>query len=287
VNVYGKVFNEMKNPKDSHVVVLACARDAERDMEKFYKDFKLTFKSFKKLNFVIFESYSSDSTLQICKSLEAQNSDFKVLSGAPDKPEAWTRTERIASARNQNLEYVRKNFPDCDYIVVADVDGVNKDLTEKAVLSCWTHKSWDMMAANQPFKYYDLWAVRHSFWNPSDHGKLYSELAPVFGEKNAVRLAYKAREFSITTDAPPIHVISAFGGLAIYRSETYLKSKYEGLNSEGEMICEHVPFNNFLYDYGAQLFINPALVNLRPVTQFKGILKNILKIALNRLRNLG
>jgi hypothetical protein len=168
----------------------------------------------------------------------------------------------------------------------ADVDGVNQDLTEKAVLSCWTHENWDMMAANQPFRYYDLWAVRHPFWNPSDHGKLYSELAPVFGEKNALRLAYKARELSISSKTQPIQVISAFGGLAIYRSEIYLKSEYEGLNSEGEMVCEHVPFNISLYDRGAELFINPSLVNLRPFTQLRGILKNFLKKALKCFRNL-
>jgi hypothetical protein len=81
----------MKRPKESHVVVLACARDVERNIEKFYKDFQRIFKSFKKLNFVVFESYSNDSTHQICKSLEAMNSDFKVLNGAPGKPEGRCR----------------------------------------------------------------------------------------------------------------------------------------------------------------------------------------------------
>jgi glycosyltransferase involved in cell wall biosynthesis len=269
----------MKKPKDSHIVVLACARDVERDIEKFYMKFRQIFKSFQRLNVVVFESYSSDSTLQICKSLEVKNSDFKVLNGAPGKPGDWTRTERIAYARNKNLEYARKHFPDCDYVAVADVDGVNQDLNEAAMLTCWELDDWDMMSANQPFRYYDLWALRHPFWNPSDHGELYSQLAPVFGEKNAVKLAYKSREFSIHSKTRPIPVISAFGGIAIYRAEIYFKSKYEGLNDYGEMICEHVPFNTYLAQDGARLFINPSFVNLRPITQKSGILKNRLKIA--------
>jgi len=275
----------MRAPKDSHVVVLACARNAGRDIEKFYKDFTYIFRSFKSLNFVVFESYSCDSTLQICKKLESANSNFKLLSGAPGKPEDWTRTERISHARNQNLDYAKSNFIECDFIVVADVDGVNRDLTEEAVLSCWTHESWDMMSANQPFRYYDLWALRHPFWNPSDHGELYSELASEFGQENAVRLAYKAREFSIDIKTQPIRVISAFGGIAIYRSEIYFKSRYEGLNNRGGMVCEHVPFNFFLQEQGAQLYINPSLVNLRPLTQIKGILKDYLKIASQSLSN--
>ncbi len=47
-------------------------------------------------------------------------------------------TVRIASARNTIRNCVVKHFSEFDYVVMADLEGLNRNITRKAVESCWT-----------------------------------------------------------------------------------------------------------------------------------------------------
>jgi hypothetical protein len=68
----------------------------------------------------------------------------------------------------------------------------------------------------------------------------------------------------IPSNAEWIRVDSAFGGLAIYRSEI-LNSKaiYSGIRGDGRKICEHVSFHSELQENGARIYLNPAFINAR------------------------
>ena len=55
-----------------------------------------------------------------------------------------------------------------------------------------------------------------------------------------------------------IEVISAFGGLAIYRLDKILNFKY---NSQDGKVCEHVGFNKKLHKKYGKLYIDKDLIN--------------------------
>jgi hypothetical protein len=173
----------------------------------------------------------------------------------------------MATARNSYLNYLREKsrFSDYDYVVVADFNNLNNKLDSHAVDSCWSKSMWDVVTANQSGRYYDVWALRHPIWSPNDcweaveFYRRYIKFPEI-----ALSYALRARSLRIPRDADWIEVDSAFGGLAIYKSEL-LNSEafYDGLRSDGKVICEHVPFHKQLRNLGARLFVNPALVNAR------------------------
>ena len=72
------------------------------------------------------------------------------------------------------------------------------------------------------------------------------------------------RQFSIPADARPIRVRSAFGGLGVYKMSKILDCRYDGLDSDGRELCEHVPFNQKICDHGGELYIYPKLLNQAP-----------------------
>jgi len=55
--------------------------------------------------------------------------------------------------------------------------------------------------------------------------------------------------------SPPVLVSSAFGGMAIYRTDAYLKCRYDGA-----LDCEHVSAHKTMAEQtGQHLYVNPSL----------------------------
>jgi hypothetical protein len=55
--------------------------------------------------------------------------------------------------------------------------------------------------------------------------------------------------------SPPVPVVSAFGGMAIYDSFAYLRGHYDG-----EKDCEHIAFHRSIAERtGQRFYIDPAM----------------------------
>jgi len=78
-----------------------------------------------------------------------------------------SRIERIAFCRNKYLAELNYN-KNIDYVVVADLDGINSRITKNSVLTCWKRDDWDVCTANQIGPYYDIYALRHPLWQNND-----------------------------------------------------------------------------------------------------------------------
>jgi hypothetical protein len=163
-----------------------------------------------------------------------------------------------------------------------DLDGINRSLTRRAVLSCWNHDNWDVASANQPLRYYDLWALRSTGWVEQDIWKAMEDENLAGGLNSDKKTYLKELTRSISRNSPPIRVESAFGGLAIYTTESFLAGEYRGLDSSGHEICEHVPFHAQISGNGYQIYIIPSLINLAPFEQMMMILKQKFKKAIKR-----
>jgi hypothetical protein len=173
------------------------------------------------------------------------------------------RTERLAFARNRILEELSNNptYATVDYLVMADLDGINRSITREKIEACWELiESWDVITAVQSDRYYDIWALRHPDWNPIDCFTQRSRLELVIGKEAANNLAVKAKQV-VLPSLGMIEVDSAFGGLGIYKRDALLAGRYIGLDDAGNEACEHISFHTDLRKAGYRIFINCALVN--------------------------
>jgi len=250
--------------KEKSILIVGTARNVEGAINQTIAKLINAFSSFKNLSWLIVESDSSDNTITALQKLSANIPNFRYISKGLLQETMLLRTERLAACRNEYLKEIRENplYSHIDYVVIADLDGVNNLLTPEAVISCWTNSDWDVLTANQAGPYYDIWALRHKTWCPNDCFEQFRLLVDRGAEGNrALFTAVYSKMVNIPGVNPCIPVESAFGGLAIYRREALMKGSYAGLNSRGEEVCEHTTLHKTLIEGGYKIFINPALIN--------------------------
>lgn len=248
---------------EADLVVVGCVRNGARTVRRAVETLARATTNFASVRFLIVESDSVDTTILELRCLRNELSCLEFTSLGPLAQRLPERTERIAACRNRYLDELRNDprYAAVDYVMVADLDGVNQDLTAEAVASCWaTNAPWDVVTANQRDAYYDIWALRHGAWCPDDCHRQYSQLRALLGRERAQAIAIHSRMARLSAKAEWIEVDSAFGGLAIYRREVLLAGCYRG-TLDGWPVCEHVPLHAELRARGCRIFINPALIN--------------------------
>jgi hypothetical protein len=245
-------------------VVVGLARDASETIRNDVATISSALRRFEELHWLVIESDSRDDTRQILRTLEAETARFRAISLGVLQDALPKRTERIAHCRNRYLDEIERNplYQDLDYVVVADLDGLNDSLTEAAIQSCWDRDDWDVCTANQRGPYFDVWALRHRDWSPNDCWSEYEFLLihnpTARGTKHA---AVYSRMVRIDEDSDWIEVDSAFGGFAVYRRHALSGVRYVGLDEFGRETCEHVSLHEQIRSKGHRILINPKLVN--------------------------
>lgn len=247
----------------SSFLIVGLARNCEEVIHNEVKKINEAFSEAASIDWLIIESDSDDRTIQ---KLDSFTDDLRLryITLGRLQQKYPRRTERIALCRNCYLEEIKSNpeYEKIDYVVVADLDGVNSKLTAASVKTCWQWDvNWDACFANQSAPYYDIWALRHDLWSPTDCfeqeaflrrigvNDFYNKYISVLSKMVCIPKTYK-----------PIKVKSAFGGLGIYKKNLLLNGKYVGVDEKGNEVCEHVYFhNNFLGC--ANLYIIPSLIN--------------------------
>lgn len=246
------------------LVVVGLARNCAKSLRRDVTVLAAAAGDFSRVSFLVVESDSTDATPQILRELSEERTGFAYLSLGSLVSQHPLRTDRIAVCRNRYLDELRQNprYAGADYVLIADLDGANRDLTVRALRSCWqSEETWDVCTANQSDAYYDIWALRHASWCPVDCWEQYRQLRPLFGHEQALSMAIHSRMVQLSPQSDWIEVDSAFGGLALYKREALLAAHYCGLDAAGVQVCEHVPFHAQLRQQGFRIFINPKLIN--------------------------
>jgi hypothetical protein len=132
-----------------------------------------------------------------------------------------------------------------EYVIVVDtdpwggwsVDGVMTSIAHMGWDRSWyglASYSWcEMNVGGQPFAaHYDAFAARLGGWQRRDQ-QWFHHWHPRVG-------------------GPPIEFHSAFGQLAVYRADAYLRGKYSGED------CEHVAFARSIKQPDTRLGLNPS-----------------------------
>lgn len=246
-------------------LLLGVIRNGGYALAENIKTIEESFSRYGSVDWFVVESDSDDETVQNLTLLSDAKPNFRFLSMGKLRDRHPQRTERISIARNRYLQELRNfsEYQNVDYVVVADLDGVNGQLSEAAIRSCWVDSpDWDVCCANQLAPYYDIWALRHREWSPNDCQIQYKFLVKNgFSAERALQVAVFGRMIRVAPARDWIEVDSAFGGLAIYRRQVLNSLIYKGLDSDGNEVCEHVSLHQQIKERGGRIFINPRFIN--------------------------
>ncbi|KAJ1615903.1 hypothetical protein T492DRAFT_1110028 [Pavlovales sp. CCMP2436] len=176
------------------------------------------------------------------------------------------REANIAHARNQLLAWAR--LLRVEYYFAVDVDEVNYYYFLPALQHVFDQpkEQWDGAAANQRVYYYDRYALRvgredepcaPANRGPSSWSMPGGACRCLDGDLSAWWHLDSAPQQRFPSALPPIRVLSAFGGAAIYRLASLGNCSYDFTKD-----CEHVSFHKCLVEKnGGKMTIQPAMIN--------------------------
>lgn len=258
------------------ILVVGTVRDVSSNFQRDIYRIQKAFSDFNPISFFFVESDSSDNTLELLKKLSLELINFKYISLGQLSPVITSRIDRIRFSRNSYVSFIRENANKFDYVVVADMDGINSRLSKRSISNCFEDLDWDAVFPNQPFGYFDILALRHKYLQPHDYNKELkwrkSFIAVPSNTRCWIHKVYlmwqfdRARYYSlyskmlrISKKSRWIEVDSAFGGMAIYRTALFKDADYG--ESGKSLECEHVYFHEQLKTKGAKFYIVPGFVN--------------------------
>jgi hypothetical protein len=249
---------------DYNFLVAGVVRDCAKSIRDDVMRISGALKHAHSVSWLVIESDSDDTTCAQLGRLETEIPNFRFISLGRLRQLIPLREERIAHCRNAYLQELETNpcYSSVDYVVVADLDGINDLLSESGVLSCWDRVDWGVCTANQRGPYYDIRALRHPLWSPNDCFRQREFLIHHNVKKGSASWSSVfSRMIRVAETESWIPVDSAFGGLAIYRRSILQGVRYAGLDESGGIICEHVELHSRLRAKGCKIFVNPRLIN--------------------------
>ncbi len=229
---------------------------------------KSLFKTLDKLNlkfedyFIIFvESDSSDNSSDLIKKyLERRKGVLinKNLKGIEN------RVMRLAISRNEYLNFIKndQSLKTYDLMIVLDCGGVNGSLTAKKIKNAILENENSIgIFPTQKFLYYDIWTLRI---NNIINYDCFEELFKSYKKNSKIRKIFfnligKFLFINFIIKTKKINVISAYGGMGIYKLNKVIDFTYDSNNGKN---CEHVEFNKQIYKkYGNCLVLDKNLTN--------------------------
>ena len=264
------------------ILLVGTVSNVAKTIEKELKIVLKALSIFDSVEVFLVESDSIDETLNKLNEIILKNSNIKYVSLGNLRSSIANRIERLRYCRNHYVEYIRVNnsIKNWDFVIVADLDGMNLKINAKSISTCFINSpEWDGVMANQKYGYYDLLALRADGWMEYDCFELLSsgkqQVSPYKPRKNRLvdfifaflyydnlrnQFIYSKMK-KIATNQPWIKVKSAFGALAIYKTDLFILEDYSHKEANGKSAIDHVDFNLKCFRNGANFYINPNLIN--------------------------
>jgi hypothetical protein len=263
------------------VAVVGTISNASSNLRSDLQNLINALEDFELVQIFLVESDSTDSTISILENLRKDIADFDFVTFGALKEKIPERINRIRYCRNIYVKKVRSilNEQQLDFVVVADLDGMNARISAKGLGSCFSRNDWGVVLANQTGGYYDLLALRHPTWCPQD------VLAELQNLKSSIdktplpllaliRRARRRLEYDRVRDKAIyskmvrfkkshqwIEVNSGFGGLGIYKASIFARFDYSLRKADLDFESEHVAFSTRIIESGEKIFINPRMIN--------------------------
>lgn len=226
------------------------------------------------LKWLFIESDSNDATVNQLKQMMLEDSNIRAEFCGALESMMPNRTQRIAHARNLYTKIVKEEYPNVDYVVVADFDGLNSDINKEAVATSFKRKDWDIVTSNQGDIYYDIWCLRAKGWIEHDCWAHYRNLVSQ-GADHLVAFKYAIAPLlrNIPRDSDWLEVEGAHSGFLIFKPEAFVTGIHDPFTPDGKEACEIVAYNKMLHDAGYKFFINPAMINAESTNHSRWLLE--------------
>lgn len=171
---------------------------------------------------ILFYDASTDDTLARLRRRQLQNPRMKVLINRA--PLAAHRTHRIAHARNACLNYIRARRERFPLFAMMDFDDPNAKPVHPGVLKeCLARNDWDGLSFQTTPAYYDIWALSLFPFCFS-----YNHFRQTPTNNYAILQEYVEGRLARLKQGELLPCTSAFNGFAIYRTDVYGDSRYDG-----------------------------------------------------------
>lgn len=243
---------------------MGTVRNVEKSLLKKLAKMQQVLNNLGSVKFLLIESDSEDNTINVLEKAALSNENFAYRSLGNLKLKFPDRIERLIHCRNTyHAEIVSsQNYSFCDFVIVVDLDNsLHKLTTESVRKSILRSEPWAALFSNQSHKYYDLLALRHPYWCPSNVFEEYLWLRKFMSARKAKASTIFSRMIKIPKTQPLIPVDSAFGGFAIYKMKYFLTGSYLRTKVDSPSDIDHVIFNRRILEAGGKLFIDPQLIN--------------------------
>ena len=246
------------------IVVVGTIRNGAKAIRNEIQSLKRILEPLAEVFFFVVESDSSDDTPKILDNISKEITNFSYKSLGKLESKIPNRIERLIFCRNIYVREIRESltFQEADFVIVVDLDGVNKKLNTKEIHFSLSRKvTWAALSANQSGKYYDLLALRHKYWCPNNVFDEYHWLREMMYWKKAKKRAIYEKMYRIPRNMGLIPVDSAFGGFAIYRTHYLLNYDYSRLPRDESSDIDHVILNRRIVESGGRIYIDSQLIN--------------------------
>ena len=243
------------------VVFCIPVRNESSNIKDLFKTLDNLAKSFIDYFIVFIESDSSDDSSSLIKEYLLNRKGVLINKNLSN---IKNRVMRLAISRNEYLSYIKKNdlLKSFDLMIVLDCGGVNNKLTAKKIKKAISqNKNWVGIFPTQKILYYDIWTLRIKNFIDYD---CFEELFKAYKKNNKIKknffkLIGKFLFINYLTKSKKINVISAYGGMGIYKLDKVINFTYDSNNGKN---CEHVEFNKKIYNkYGDCLVLDKNLTN--------------------------
>ena len=196
-------------------------KNCAKYLKKVFENIETIGKIFDDYKVVLFYDKSNDNTLDILKEYQERND--KVLLYVNKEPISKYRTHNIAYARNFCLNYIKQNHDMFPFFIMMDMDDPNSKNIHINILKKYLQRhDWDALSFNTAPKYYDIWGLSiypYCFsYNHFDNNVAYYD----------VMQNYVMDKLKNLKKGQLLQCISAFNGFAIYRTEKFMKTYYDG-----------------------------------------------------------
>ena len=252
---------------DKRVIFCTTISNEEKNFNNFFKLIDKLKKIFNESYIILIESDSTDNTNQLFENeMESRNGEIHSLGNLRNK--FVKRSKRLEVCRNKYLSLINNNkfLREFDYMIVLDADNVNELLSPEVVnksLVDLKNEEWSCIFPNQLYFYYDIWALRIQKLYETDCFKEFKDLLKNYSYKKSYHLSITKKMFFLKNRKDRyIKVISAFGGMGIYKIKNILDIYYD---SKGGKECEHVYFHQKIYNKYNSLFIDKKLINSKGI----------------------
>jgi hypothetical protein len=245
--------------------ICGTVRNCGQYLDKIFENMETIGSQFDEYKIMLYYDNSNDDTLYKLK--EYKNKNQNLIFFVNKSPLLPYRTHRIALGRNVCLNFIRQNCSDYEYFIMMDCDDrCSYNIDTNLLNNILKRTDWDALSFCHPAGYYDTWALSKRPFVLSCHN--FKNFA--HGQNLINKIIEKTPKDQL------IPCLSAFNGIAIYRTNKFINCLYDG-----RFRLDYIPFRlikeNIRY---------AGKINLRKTREdcehryfhFQGIIKNNARI---------